>query len=58
MWALLDIAGWEYKSMEFAGKLFQHRVVTNKGHEYMVPITAGIPAHIEVWWIFKELNKA
>lgn len=55
---LLAAAGWEYKPMMFKGELFQHRIKTSEGQEYMVPITKGVPAYLEVWWMLKEINKA
>ena len=58
VWSLLELAGWKYKRADFEGTLWQHRVVTDKGYEYMVPVTAGIPPFVEVWWIFKELSQA
>lgn len=53
---IVAAAGWEYRPMYFKGELFQHRLTTAEGREYMVPITAGVPAHIEVWNYFKQLN--
>ena len=58
VWALIELAGWEYKRMDFKGDLWQHRVKTNQGYEYMVPVTAGVPAYIDVWWVFTSLVEA
>jgi hypothetical protein len=57
VWALLDVARWEYKRVDFKGRLFSHRVRTNEGYEYMLPVTAGVPPFVEVWWVFKKLNQ-
>lgn len=44
--------------MNFKGQLFQHRIRTKEGAEYMVPITAGVPPFVEVWWMFNELTQS
>jgi hypothetical protein len=58
VWSLLELAGWEYKRMDFKGQLFSHRLRTPEGFEYMVPITAGVPPFVEVWWMFNQLTQS
>ena len=57
VWTILELAGWRYKDMEFKGQLFQHRLTSPKGYEYMVPVTASIPAYVEVWLMFKRMSQ-
>ena len=55
VWSLIELAGWRYRRMDFKGELFSHRLQTPEGYEYMVPVTAGVPAYIDVWWVFTSL---
>lgn len=57
VWTILELAGWRYKDMQFKGQLFQHRLTSPKGYEYMVPVTKNIPVYVEVWLMFKRMNQ-